>query len=251
MRSLNQPSNNGGFSLAELLVASTMLAVILTAVYTAFSSSVNLWKLGEANTQTYQDARTSLGIFTRELQNMVAGAGHLFTGGPDEFEFFAVTRPMNVEDGSDPCVLKITYRLKSDPDGEGKLLIREERPVESSLPSKPPDEGSIDSTIIELGRESQFEMAQGVKAFKLQYYWVEPQEELDPLSPQAAQPAKFIIRDELEEGEGIPQAIRIELTILDPNAEDGESEFVTYAVIQGPSTRLEEDSLDAEEVTVQ
>jgi len=240
-----------GFTLAELLVASTILAVLLGAVYTAFSSSVSIWKMGESNTHTYQDARTALDIVGRELQNMVPGASHLFTGDDDSFEFYAVTRPMNVEDGSEPRVLWISYRTKSDPDGEGRLLIREERTVESPLPSKPPEDGEVDSTIIELGNESEFELAAGVEDFTLSYYWVEPREPVDPLSSASIEPAAFIIKDEHEENAGIPQAIKIELTLLDPNAEQGETRFSTFAVMHGPTTELEDGSVEAEEVIAQ
>lgn len=248
MRLRNRPRNEG-FTLAELLVASTILAVVLGTVYTSFSSSVNLWKIGEANIRAYQDARTSLDIVTRELQNMAPGAAHLFAGSKDEFEFYAVTRPMNVEDGAEPRVLWIKYRVKSNPKGEGKLLIREERPVESALPSKPPRDGGLDTTIIKLGGESQFELASGVKKFELHYYWLEPRPE--PAVAGATQPAKFVVRDEHPEKSGIPQAIRIDLTLIDPNAEKGETRFSTYAVMHGPTSTLKEGSLDAETVPLQ
>lgn len=248
MRLRNRPRNEG-FTLAELLVASTILAVVLGTVYTAFSSSVNLWKIGEANVRAYQDARTSLDILTRELQNMVPGAAHLFAGSKDEFEFYAVTRPMNVEDGAEPRVLWIKYRVKPNPKGEGKLLVREERPVESALPSKPPRDGELDTTIIKLGGESQFELATGVRKFELHYYWLEPRAKAEVAG--AAQPAKFVVRDEHPEKSGIPQGIRIELTLIDPNSEKGETRFSTYAVMHGPTTALKEGSLDAETVPLQ
>jgi len=244
----SQRQHNAGFTLAELLVASTILAVILGSVYTAFSSSVNIWKKGESNLHTFQDARTALDIMTREMQNMVPGAGYLFTGASDEFSFYATTRPMDVEEGAEPRVLYIRYRVKSDPKGEGKLLIREEQLVESPLPAKPPRDGAIDTSIIELGNESQFELAKGVKRFELHYYWVAPTEPVDPLNPQTTAPAEFVIEDELAEGDGIPQAIRIDLTMLDENAEKGETTFTTYAVTHGPSDKREDSSLSAEEV---
>lgn len=242
---------NDGFTLAELLVASTVLAIVLGTVYTAFSSSVSMWKIGEENVAVYQDARVALDVVTRELQNMAPGAAHLFVGSDTEFEFYAVTRPMNVEDGVEPQVLWIKYRVKSDPDGEGKLLIREERPVESPLPVEPPEGGSIDDTIVKLGSESQFELAAGVKKLEFRYYWVQPAEAADPLGNVESAPAKFVIRDEHEEGSGIPQAIRVDLTFIDPNAETGETTFSTYAVMHGPSTRLEERYIDTQTVAPQ
>lgn len=242
---------NDGFTLAELLVASTVLAIVLGTVYTAFSSSVSMWKIGEANIAAFQDARTSLDIVTRELQNMVPGAAHLFAGNDTEFEFYAVTRPMNVEDGAEPRVLWVKYRVKNDPKSAGKLFIREERPVESPLPSKAPEDGKVDETIVKLGSESQFELAAGVKTMELHYYWVQPKEDEGLLGADPGAPAEFVIRDEHEEGAGIPQAIRIDLTMIDPNAEKGETKFSTFAVMHGPTTKMTETSVDAEAVVPQ
>ncbi|NUM56531.1 MAG: prepilin-type N-terminal cleavage/methylation domain-containing protein [Candidatus Hydrogenedentes bacterium] len=250
MRSRLHPHNDG-FTLAELLVASTVLAIVLGTVYTAFSSSVSMWKIGESNIAVYQDARVALDVMTRELQNMVPDAAHLFVGSKDEFEFYAVTRPMDVEEGAEPKVLWITYRVKSDPDGEGKLLIREERPVESPMPVAPPEDGTIDDTIIELGSESQFELAAGVKKLDFHYYWVQPEEGGGLFGESEAAPAEFVIRDEHEEKSGIPQAIRIDLTFIDPLAETGETTFTTYAVMHGPTTTLEDGSIDAQTVALQ
>jgi len=250
MRSRN-PQHNDGFTLAELLVASTVLAIVLGTVYTAFSSSISMWKIGEANIAAFQDARTSLDIVTRELQNMVPGAAHLFVGDDSEFEFYAVTRPMDVEEGAEPRVLWVKYRMKADPKSEGKLFIREERPVESPLPSKAPEDGNVDDTIIKLGSESQFELAASVKKLEFHYYWVEPKEDESLLETDPGAPAAFLIQDEHEEGAGIPQAIRIDLTMMDPNAEKGETKFSTYAVMHGPTTKLEETSLDAETMVPQ
>ena len=94
-------------------------------------------------------------------------------------------------------------------------------------------------------------MAEGVKKLELHYYWVEPKEDVDVLGNSAAAPATFVIRDEHEEKSGIPQAIRIDLTLIDPNAEKGETRFSTYAVMHGPTTPLKDGSLDAETVLPQ
>ncbi|MCP4641108.1 MAG: prepilin-type N-terminal cleavage/methylation domain-containing protein, partial [bacterium] len=46
--------HNAGFTLAELLVATTLTVLVMGGVYVAFSSSIRLWRLGEANLRTYQ-----------------------------------------------------------------------------------------------------------------------------------------------------------------------------------------------------
>jgi hypothetical protein len=229
------------------LVASLLLAIVLGAVYTAFGSSIRLWRLGEMNLRNYQDARTSLSIITTELQNAIPGAGHLFHGTNDEFEFFAVTSPLDVRKGGEPRVLHIRYRMRPDPGGPGKLLMREERVVEGGLPPPPADDSAIETTTIEMGREREFELAAGVKDFEIQYYWLAPQ--LDPgfLSDQGPPaPAEFIVRDELEAGDGIPQAIRLTLTMYDDTAPRGELHFSTFAVFRGETAEWKDDALTTE-----
>ncbi len=242
----NKP-NDTGFTLVELLVASMLLTIVMTGVYMCFSSTIRLWRLGEANIQTYQDARTALSIMTREFQNIVPGTGYLAEGSNDEFTFFAVAPPLDVDEDSEPRVLQIRYRTRTDPNGEGKILLREERLVKSPLPSKPPDEGKIDRTIIKMANEKDFELAYGVKDFELQYYWLPPKDDVqDATETGPPQPVEFIVRDEHKKGSGIPQGIRIELTLIDANAESGERTFTTYIVFHGQTTQLEDDSLETE-----
>lgn len=230
-----------GFTLAELLVASVILSLVLSGVYFTFSSSIRLWRNGESDLQTYQDARTSMTIMTRELLQLLEGAGHLIEGDDNEIEFFAVAPPMHVGDLDGPRVLKIRYRTRPDADHEGRTLVREERLVESPMPARPPEEGEIDDSVVKLGRGRVFELAYGVLDFEITYLWVEEtDEEADPLGEDESETVfKVHHLDEHRQGDGIPQAIRIALTLADANAEDGSTTFTTYAVFQGPTDAYE------------
>lgn len=241
----HKPGSEAGFTLAELLVATMLLTIVMSGVYVCFSSTVRLWRLGEANIATYQDARTALSIMTRELQNVVPGTAHLVEGGNDDFTFFAVTPPLDVDENSQPQVIQIQYRTRKDPNGEGRILLREERLVKSPLPSKPPGDGEIDRTIIKMASEKDFELAYGVKNFELRYYWIPPEDSVqDATNSGPPAPVEFIVRDDHPKGSGIPQGIRIELTLLDDNSESGETTFTTVVVFRGETTELEEDSIE-------
>jgi len=52
--------SNAGFPLAELLVATLLATLVMSGVYFSFNSSIRLWRNGERDLQTYQDARTSM-----------------------------------------------------------------------------------------------------------------------------------------------------------------------------------------------
>ncbi|GMW02734.1 MAG: hypothetical protein AMXMBFR84_38700 [Candidatus Hydrogenedentota bacterium] len=243
---------HSGFTLAELLVAVSILTLVMTAAYMAFSSGIRLWRLGEANLQTYQDARTSMAIMTRELQNFVPGAAHLFEGEDSEFVFYAVTPPMHPAEGSDAQVLWIRYRLRNDATQKGRTLVREERVVEDPLPSRPPEGGKIDRTRVRLGLRRSFDLANGVRDFSIEYLWQPPADlEQEADATQAGQPpvpVAFIVQDHLGEGDGMPQGIRLRLTLYDPNADDGDTTFTAFVNVNGPSTRLEEPMLGKTEV---
>ncbi|MBX7256369.1 MAG: prepilin-type N-terminal cleavage/methylation domain-containing protein [Candidatus Hydrogenedentes bacterium] len=250
-RKHSQQSASPGFTLAELLVATTIITIVMTALFTAYSSSIRLWRTGESNLRSYQDARTSLGIIRRELQNILPGAIHLLKGTSDELEFIAVVPPMDVEEGSEPRTMWIRYRIKKGSGKAADSLVREERIVESSLPPVPPKDGEIDRTVLKLGTEHQFELASDVDSFAIRYCWLPPKDEIkqeDPSLPP--RPIKLIVLDELKEGSGMPQGIRIELTLVDKSvsskAKGQKTKFTMMTAFRGPTSEIDRDSFEQE-----
>ena len=237
-----RPRSNAGFTLAELLVATLLTTLVMSGVYFAFNSSVRLWRNGERNLQAYQDARTSMTIMTRELMQMLEGAGHLMEGDDKEIAFYAVAPPFHDSDGEGARILWIRYRTRPDASARGRILVREERLVESPMPMRPKDTTEIDSTVVKRGSKRTFEMASGVVDFELTYMWAGEEEPPDPLNPNAPpEPVEIFELDEHREGDGIPQAIRIKLTMVDDDAPKGRTSFTTYAVFQGPTDQLEDE----------
>ncbi len=234
---------NAGFTLAELLVATLITTLVMSGVYFAFSSSIRLWRNGEQDLQTYQDARTSMTILSRELMQMLEGAGHLMEGDDNEISFYAVAPPFHTDEGEGARIIWVRYRTKPDASARGRILVREERIVESPMPLRPKDDTEIDSTVVKRGRKRIFEIASGVLDFELTYLWVGEEEEQDAISSDAPESAEVFELDEHNEGDGIPQGIRIALTLADEVAPKRRTTFTTYAVFQGPTDKFE----DAEE----
>lgn len=231
-----------GFTLAELLVASTLLAIVMAAAYTAFSTQLRVWRRGEQGMEAHQDARTALTIMGRELQSTVARAAHLFEGDDDEFEFFAVVPPMDVDEGSEARVMWIRYRVAPNPDQKGDRLIREEAVVESPLPLPPLEGETMAVSRLETGRKEKFELATRVLDFGINYYWVIPVD-LSKVVGGRLPPPKLTIVDEHEQGWGLPQGIEIALTLADETAESGQTTFTTFVSFRGETTQLEEGSV--------
>ncbi|MBI4560129.1 MAG: prepilin-type N-terminal cleavage/methylation domain-containing protein [Candidatus Hydrogenedentes bacterium] len=251
MRSHSPLHPNGGFTLAELIVASAVLALVMGGVYTGFSASVRTWRIGEADLAVYQDARLTLGIVARELQCVLPQTAHLFEGEDDEIQFYALTAPMNLEDGSDPRILRIRYRLKPDPNGRGSVLLREEAPIESPLPPPPVKGQELDTSIIEEGREQSFELVAGVEAFDVEYLWApSPEPGVSTMSPFSLAQPPVITMTENPIRSGLPQGLNIRLALYEPSAEAGVTSYSTHLVFRGPTTPYDEGESEATSPTL-
>lgn len=238
-------SRAAGFTLVELLVATLLMTLILGAVYTAFNTTTRAWRAGEATMASYQGVRTSVAVMTRELQCLVPGAEHLFEGTSDELTFYAVTRPLNPEEGLGARLLQIRYRLKDDPDRRGYILVREEAPVEDALPLRTEPDEEINTGLIETGLETSFDLAGDIRDMELSYYWLPPPEPTQSaLTPAPAAPVQYVIKEENELGWGLPQGLRIRFRLRDTNAEGGETVFTTFVTFQGPTTVLDKKEAD-------
>ena len=110
-----------GFTLAELMVATMLMSIVMTAVYTLFHSAIGSWRAVEQDFDPYQDARNAVTVLQREVHNLVWQAGHLFEGRNDEFTMFIATEPMNVEESEGRHLMRVRYYYNQG----RKELIRE------------------------------------------------------------------------------------------------------------------------------
>lgn len=227
-----------GFTLAELVVTTTILTLVMTAVYTAFGTTLRAWRRGEANLESYQDGRTSMSILARELGCILGGSEHLFEGKRHELEFFTVAPPMDLKKGEDARVLWVRYRYNAT----GHTLVRQEAVVEKPLPLQPADGTELDKTRVSLRKKQSFDLAskKNVLGFDITYYWVPPTER------KKDEPPTWIVPIEMEEsrqGWGLPQGLRATLTVRDPNSEKGKTTFTFRTAFRGPTTPYNEERL--------
>lgn len=226
-----------GFTLVELLVATTLLTIVLAAVYTAFNTSIRAWRAGEASLESFQEARTALALLGRELRCIIPGTEPLMTGKDNEITFYACTAPMDVERGEGPRVLRLRYRLRDNPKGSGKILLRQEALVEDAFPVAKPGE-NLDSKMITTGREETFELATEIKRFQIEYLWVRQEDRSGGVGSSDAGVADRVVMEEHKEGWGMPQGMRLHLVVTDANAESRETTFTTTVAFRGPTTTM-------------
>ena len=89
--------NNGlrntqaGFTLAELVVATTLTSIVLLGVYTTFQSTILHWRNGSANEKTYNSARRIFSIIEHDLGGIPndrrgVDARHFFYGDDESLD---------------------------------------------------------------------------------------------------------------------------------------------------------------------
>lgn len=235
-------NRSSGFTLAELVVATTLIALVMASVYTALSTAVNTWHGGEPTNRTFEDARLTLGLLQKELQGALPAAGVLFNGGRDWVEFYTLTPPMYLEDGEGGRVLRVRYRLRTGEARKGRILEREEAVVESPLPMMPPTtdrEEDMGIGRVRLGAPRRFDLARDVRDFHVRYLWVPPKLPREAHVPPPGLPP--LIKDANPRGRGLPHALELTLEINDPTFPRGYVTFQTYVAFRASALDLPRD----------
>lgn len=203
-------SKKNGFTLAELLVATILLSIVMTAVYTLCNAVISAWRAVEEDYDAYQDARIAFTILQREINSLLNSAGFLFEGADDEFTAFIVSEPMNVDKTEGRHLLRVRYYHNS----KSNELMREEAIVVKALPQSP-DEDEMTGGRLRVQSKETFVVATGVRRFRLQYVWVPREEERDPRKPPKPEAPIIVDRHEKKWRLGMPNAIQVTLSFQD------------------------------------
>lgn len=203
-----------GFTLAELLVATVLISMVMASVYALFFSILVPWRAVEHQYDTYREARNALTLVERELNNAVPGAAHLFEGSDDEVTFFAVTEPMDVEKAEGRHLMRVSYRFKKSA-GE---IEREEALVTTPLPQPPAKDKPLDRGRVKVKNKKKFTVATNVEDFSIRYVWMpQPPERKREVAPGRIQPVYATMH---RERWGYPQGVEFTLKLRDPERKD-------------------------------
>ena len=209
-------SCDAGFTLVELIVASTLMVLVLSGIYLTFSTTVRTWRAGESNYAPYQDARRALGLLERELAGIPTNAQHLFSGAREQLEFVTLSPTLDVESAAGLQLIHVRYRI-AKVDGI-ESLIREEAVVVQPLPA-PPAPGDLGLPAkLNVGRRSEFVVARDVLDVDLSYQWPgRPQ----PV-PNGGRPPFVPILSTNRVAYTLPQAVSVRLTLRDEGNVSGD-----------------------------
>lgn len=218
-----------GFTLAELIVASTLMSIVLMGVYSTFHSTILHWRTGSANEATYSDARRIFTLLKYDLggvPNDVVGldAREYFVGDNRQFEFVTVIQPMNLGEKTVVRPMKVSYRLS------GEELMRVEEPIEGPLAIPIGLGQDRGAQALDLGPRFERTIGTDILGFRATYLW-EPVPEHDENSRPM-----WVDLIEMNVAEArLPNAVSVELWLRDPagEAEDSWALFRNTFFIDG------------------
>lgn len=222
--------HNKGFTLLELLVATVLLSLVMSAIYTLFHTTIGTWRGVEERFTPYPDARNTLGMIQREYENYVWPVAHLMEGRQNEVTLFVVSEPMDVGRAEGRHVMRVRYYLSN------RRLMREEALVEMALPVKPPEGRELARERIRIGRRNAFLLADNVRSFRIGYIWVPYPDDRDIDYPPEWM--EEIMVHTHRERWGLPQGLEIQLTLFDPKEQAEDQVFLTRIATRGDSNRL-------------
>lgn len=214
-----------GFTLAELLVAVTLITLVMTAVYTLFNGAVRVLQgvdieSGGQVFEANREARNFFALFEHELANLERSAAHLLEGDSDELTMFVVSEPMQVEKYTGRHLMRVRYRFNRS----GGKILREEALAEMSLPARPPRGRELDRARVKVKHEEEFEVVSGVKNLEIRYVWMpRPKGRPHDQPPAWVTPLRV---PEHRERWGLPQGVEVTLVLENPRRPE-EVEAVT------------------------
>jgi prepilin-type N-terminal cleavage/methylation domain-containing protein len=161
--------NGKGFTLIEVLLAMAILALIMTGVYTSFSTASQSVQHAEAARDETDLARTLIARLSHDIENAdcvhVAAYSAVFYGKKDEVETEGVRRRHDSlamttltnfprPDSKETELLEAGYYFKEKADNKGYSLMRREKRELSK--DAPPLEGGVEYEITDQVNELRF-----------------------------------------------------------------------------------------------
>lgn len=238
-RATRANGNSGGFTLAELLVAATLLSIVMTSVYTMTNTAMRSWRAVERGFDVHQEARNFMTLFSHEYNNIVGRAAHLFDGDDSSIEMFVVAQPLDLEQGEGPRLMRVSYSYNRSK----RSIEREEALVEAALPLPVSGEEDLDPGRIKLSRRHKDTVANNVNRFSLQYVWAPTPQVISPFEPPIPEPLIFVKRH--RQRLGLPQAVEITLEVFDPDDSERTYPMTLMLPIRAPSLRRPRELMEA------
>ena len=196
-RETNPPGHgfgNKGFTLLELLISMTILAMIVVIVFGAFRISVRAWEKGETAVESRQRQRIVLDLIRHQLASVCTTPVPDREGQPLRFrgdgQSMAFVSLVPLTPGTPAGPVYVRYTVRHDPSDDTAGLTFYERGA--NLPDGRPGAGEPDES-------GFYELLDGVEDIGFEYLKIRPNETESPWQ-ESWDPAF---------DRGVPRAVRI------------------------------------------
>ncbi|GEM_PF-2091046 len=212
-QTMNKLNRKNNFTMIELLIAISLFASIMVALYSALSVGIYSWKRGDQGSNLHQKARIILDNMTTDIRNCSYFSYIQLVGEANQL-YFPIVLPVTKENkeikgGFDDNVFKVTYMLDriSYRDRNSSLMRKQETFLQSLDP----------------GRVKPREMASDIVELSFQYPYKSEEEEDDP-------DAEYTIywKDEWKMKNKIPMAVKIKIVIADDKNPESKDDYLTF-----------------------
>lgn len=242
----NRAAQAWGFTLVELLVSVTMMVLILSAAYMAFSGAVRLYRHSEQGADRYQDIRLALVRLERDIAGIPPSGWLLFEGADDHIRLLTIAVPMDVDSPAVPRLEYVTWRLVRERGARTFSLTREEAPLEAppDLPGaevEPGELAKIDPARLALrlqaGKTHAFPLAGGIRSLAFRYEWMRG----DKTHPAPDMNLSRLVRaDTFPPGGPAPNRVVVSVVVDDPLSPGMPLPFTLYIPVPNALTPAEQ-----------
>ena len=123
-----------GFTLTEILVAVTILAITVAAIYTSFKGGLTSWTKGTIRMERYQNARAALEMMSREISAAIIIAAD----GSYQIDFYGVDNTETVSGETvDDDYLCFVAPVREDPDEPDLRKVSQRALADWTFPPEP------------------------------------------------------------------------------------------------------------------
>lgn len=189
---LNYPDTDQGFTLLEMMISMTIIALIMLIVYASLRIGIKAWEKGENKMLNSQQYRIVLNLIQSQLRSFYPGkkGNTVFFKGDDNYlEFFS---GISMVPGNDYGIVHVRYQVSEN--SKGKKLAFYEKNV-SFLPD------SVDLKDVNI--DDYYELIPGLYEFSFEY--LKEFTDADVLENNLQWQQTW----DLETDKGLPRAVRL------------------------------------------
>ena len=159
-----------GFTIIELIITTTLMAVVGAAITAVFMRGLQVWERARMSNQLELDAKFSLEKMAKELRNTYAFQGIPFSGKESEVSFPSYVQRVDAEKSVPREIGTISYFMNSSE----KALMRLQKPYDELFQHFQEPQAKVALSPIEGFKVQYYHFNMTLKLYEWKDSWEEP-----------------------------------------------------------------------------